>query len=152
MQMYTTIRVLTTSAFWPVAVARASSEGWNQWRETYRDCLDALSVWSSNSDLIEVMKVQFLRFNLCEPGKRYFESLSIKLDCYVVSVQKDLGLLRGPQVSVFMACFIFCCHRQTHSETIDDFINRLMHTAWDCAFGLIEPEIVERVMLLQVLI
>ncbi len=146
------MRVLTISAFWPLAVVRASSEGWNQWRETYRDCLDALSAWSSNSDLTEVMKVKFLRFNLCEPGKRYFESLSIKLDCYVVSVQKDLGLLRSPQGSIFMAYFIFCRQRQSPSETIDDFINRLMHTAWDCAFGLIEPEIVERAMLLQVLI
>ncbi len=107
MQIYTNMQALTISAFWPEAVARASSEGWNQWRETYRDCLNALPVGSSNCDLTEVMNVKFLRFNLCEPGERYFESLSLKSDCYVGSVLKDLGMLRSPQGSVFMACFIF---------------------------------------------
>ncbi len=126
------------TAFWPEAAAKPSSESWNQWKNSFLDYLDVLPMWSRQSDVTKLQKVKLLRLYPGEAGQRYFDSLSFQPDCSVADVFKELGRLWGSQDSVFMARFNFFRQRQTPSEIVDDFISRLTHTAWACAFGQIE--------------
>ncbi len=123
------------TAFWPEAAAKPSSGSWNQWKKTFLDYLDVLPMWSRKSDVTELQNVKLLRHYLGESGQRYFDSISFQPDCSVADVLKELDRLWGSQDSVFMARFKFFRQRQTPSETVDDFISRLTHTARACACG-----------------
>ncbi len=94
-------------------------------------------MWSAKSGVTGVQKVKLLRLYFGESGQRYFNFISFQSDCSVADVLKELDRLWGSQDNVFMVRFKFFRQSQAPSESVDDFISRLTHTARARAFGQI---------------